>query len=103
MLVRIGVSMSSVSGMVKVASASRSISVSPALIRAMTFPPHVEGIRRGLEEAIGQGLDLAGPVEDVRNLLGQPAQRLDELPALQDAQVAQPGQSERHQRERGDL
>src|SRR5687767_6194342 len=39
MLVRIGVSRSSVSGISKVASASRSISASPGLMSAITLPP----------------------------------------------------------------
>ena len=45
----------------------------------------------------------ARALEDVGDLLRQPAQRLDELPPLQDAQVPQPGEPERHQRERGHL
>ena len=58
---------------------------------------------RGPEEPVGQRLDLAGPLQDLGDLLRQLPQRVDELAALQDAQVPEPGDAKRDQRERGHL
>ena len=71
--------------------------------REVDAASQVERVGGRAEEPLGQRLDLGGAPEDLGDLLRQAAQRLDELPALQDAQVPEPRQPKRHQRERRHL